>query len=36
MSDLNALYLQGRLTKNASLNTLSIGSKQRLFRQLDE
>ena len=26
MSDLNALYLQGRLTKDASLNTLSNGS----------
>lgn len=26
MSDLNALYLQGRLTKDASLNTMSNGS----------
>ena len=26
MSDLNVLYLQGRLTKDASLNTLSNGS----------
>ena len=26
MSDLNALYLQGRLTKNASMNTMSNGS----------
>lgn len=26
MSDLNALFLQGRLTKDASLNTLSNGS----------
>ena len=26
MSDLNALYLQGRLTKDASMNTMSNGS----------
>lgn len=26
MSDLNSLFLQGRLTKNASMNTLSNGS----------